>query len=50
MREFGGRLRFVLQQEQEGYGHAVFQSRAFAGDDMVLLCLEIICSAARRFA
>ena len=39
MREFNDRLRFVLQQEQEGYGHAVFQSRGFAGDDMVLLCL-----------
>ena len=39
MREFNDRLSFVLQREQEGYGHAVFQSRAFAGGEMVLLCL-----------
>lgn len=39
MREFNGRLCFAIQREQEGYGHAVFQSRAFAGGDMVLLCL-----------
>lgn len=39
MREFNSRLQFVLQKEQEGYGHAVFQSRAFAENDAVLLCL-----------
>ncbi len=39
MRGFEDRLRFAVQGEQEGYGHAVFQSRGFAGGDMVLLCL-----------
>ena len=39
MREFNERLCFAVQREQEGYGHAVFQSREFAGDDTVLLCL-----------
>jgi UTP--glucose-1-phosphate uridylyltransferase len=39
MRELSRRVRFVVQQEQEGYGHAVFQSRAFAAKEMVLLCL-----------
>jgi UTP--glucose-1-phosphate uridylyltransferase len=32
-------VQFAVQHEQEGYGHAVFQTRAFAGDEMVLLCL-----------
>jgi UTP--glucose-1-phosphate uridylyltransferase len=39
MRQLGERVTFAVQHEQEGYGHAVFQSRAFAGDEMVLLCL-----------
>ena len=39
MREYGARLRFAFQREQEGYGHAVYQSRAFAGGEPVLLCL-----------
>jgi UTP--glucose-1-phosphate uridylyltransferase len=39
MQELGQRVTFAVQNEQEGYGHAVFQSRAFAGDEMVLLCL-----------
>ena len=39
MREYNERLQFAIQREQEGYGHAVFQSRAFAGGDLVLLCL-----------
>lgn len=39
MREYNGRLRFAIQREQEGYGHAVYQSRAFAGGEPVLLCL-----------
>lgn len=39
MRQLGERLHFVFQNRPEGYGHAVFQSRAFAGDDPVLLCL-----------
>lgn len=33
------RLSFAVQQEQEGYGHAVYQSKAFAGGEPVLLCL-----------
>jgi UTP--glucose-1-phosphate uridylyltransferase len=33
------RLSFVTQDRQEGYGHAVYQSQAFAGGDPVLLCL-----------
>ncbi len=37
--EFNERLRFAVQGEADGYGHAVYQSRAFAGGDRVLLCL-----------
>ena len=33
------RICFAVQETQEGYGHAVYQSRAFAGSDPVLLCL-----------
>ncbi len=39
MREYNDRLHFVVQRKQEGYGHAVFQSREFAGGEPVLLCL-----------
>src|SRR3954469_18781354 len=39
MRSFARRLSFATQTQQEGYGHAVFQTREFAGDEMVLLCL-----------
>jgi UTP--glucose-1-phosphate uridylyltransferase len=39
MKRLGERLHFVFQNRQEGYGHAVYQSRGFAGGDMVLLCL-----------
>jgi len=39
MRELAGRLSFAVQHEQEGYGHAVYQTREFAGGEMVLLCL-----------
>jgi UTP--glucose-1-phosphate uridylyltransferase len=39
LRELGRRISFVVQHEQEGFGHAVFQSRKFAGQEMVLLCL-----------
>jgi UTP--glucose-1-phosphate uridylyltransferase len=39
MRSFARRLSFATQTHQEGYGHAVFQTREFAGDQMVLLCL-----------
>ena len=39
MRELAERVTFVLQREQEGYGHAVYQSKAFAAGEPVLLCL-----------
>jgi UTP--glucose-1-phosphate uridylyltransferase len=39
MRELAGRVQFAIQNEQEGYGHAVYQTKAFAGGEMVLLCL-----------
>ena len=39
MRGFGKRVRFAVQQVQEGYGHAVYQTRGFAGGEPVLLCL-----------
>jgi UTP--glucose-1-phosphate uridylyltransferase len=32
-------VTFAVQEQPEGYGHAVFQSRSFAGDEPVLLCL-----------
>ena len=32
-------VSFVEQRTQEGYGHAVYQTRAFADDEPVLLCL-----------
>jgi len=39
MRGFERRVSFAVQREQEGYGHAVFQTNKFAGDQMVLLVL-----------
>lgn len=39
MPRFATRVQFVVQQTQEGYGHAVFQTRAFAAGESVLLCL-----------
>jgi UTP--glucose-1-phosphate uridylyltransferase len=33
------RISFAVQAEQEGYGHAVYQSAAFGAGDPVLLCL-----------
>jgi UTP--glucose-1-phosphate uridylyltransferase len=39
MRGLAGQICFAVQREQEGYGHAVFQSKDFAGGEMVLLCL-----------
>jgi UTP--glucose-1-phosphate uridylyltransferase len=39
MRELGERVSFAVQQQQEGYGHAVYQTKAFANGEMVLLCL-----------
>ncbi|HVS53853.1 MAG TPA: sugar phosphate nucleotidyltransferase [Opitutaceae bacterium] len=39
MRGFAARVHFAVQSTQEGYGHAVFQSRDFAAGEPVLLCL-----------
>ncbi len=39
MRGFERRVRFAVQQQQEGYGHAVYQTKNFAGGEMVLLVL-----------
>lgn len=33
------RLSFAVQERQEGYGHAVYQSKTFANGEPVLLCL-----------
>jgi UTP--glucose-1-phosphate uridylyltransferase len=39
MKKFSGRVTFAVQREQEGYGHAVFQTKDFAAGEMVLLGL-----------
>jgi len=39
MRAAAGRIFFAVQESQEGYGHAVYQSRSFAEGEPVLLCL-----------
>lgn len=39
LQEFGERLRFVVQETPEGYGHAVYQAREFVGDEPFLLML-----------
>jgi UTP--glucose-1-phosphate uridylyltransferase len=39
MRGFEKRVSFAVQREQEGYGHAVFQTKKFADGEMVLLAL-----------
>jgi UTP--glucose-1-phosphate uridylyltransferase len=39
MRGFEKRVSFAVQREQEGYGHAVFQTKNFAAGEMVLLAL-----------
>lgn len=39
MAELADRVTFAIQHEQEGYGHAVYQTREFAGGEPVLLCL-----------
>lgn len=39
MRAALDRLTFAVQDAQEGYGHAVYQSKAFANGDPILLCL-----------
>ena len=39
MRTFSDRVTFAVQHQQEGYGHAIFQTREFAGGGYVLLGL-----------
>lgn len=39
IREIGKKLRFVFQEEQKGFGHAVWQAKGFAGGEPVLLLL-----------
>ena len=39
MQEISARVHYVTQHTQEGYGHAVFQSRGFAAGEPILLCL-----------
>jgi UTP--glucose-1-phosphate uridylyltransferase len=39
MRGFEKRVSFAVQHQQEGYGHAIFQTKKFAGGEMVLLAL-----------
>ena len=39
MKKFSERVTFAVQREQEGYGHAVFQTNDFAAGEMVLLSL-----------
>src|ERR1017187_4899735 len=39
MKKFSERVTFAVQREQEGYGHAVFQTKYFAAGEMVLLGL-----------
>ena len=39
MRGFERRISFAVQHQQEGYGHAVFQTKNFAAGEMILLVL-----------
>ncbi len=39
MKNFADRVTFAVQREQEGYGHAVYQTKQFAAGEMVLLGL-----------
>ena len=39
MRNALDRISFAVQEFQEGYGHAVYQSKAFADHEPILLCL-----------
>jgi UTP--glucose-1-phosphate uridylyltransferase len=39
MRGFAERVTFAVQEQQEGYGHAIFQTKSFADGEMVLLGL-----------
>jgi len=37
--DMAGRLTFVVQESQDGYGHAVFQAREFVGNEPFLITL-----------
>lgn len=50
MRGFASRISFAVQTTQEGYGHAVFQSKKFANGEPVLLCLGDHLFRAKRTA
>lgn len=39
LHRIAGKLRFVYQEEQRGFGHAVYQAMQFAGGEAVLLML-----------
>jgi UTP--glucose-1-phosphate uridylyltransferase len=39
LRELVNRVCFAVQNSQEGYGHAVYQTKSFAAGQPVLLCL-----------
>ncbi len=39
LRKIRKRVTYVIQKEQKGFGHAVYQCRKFAGDEPVLLLL-----------
>jgi len=39
MKSLAERVSFAVQHHQEGYGHAVYQSKSFARGEMILLCL-----------
>lgn len=39
IQRIGKKIRFVFQDEQKGFGHAVYQSRSFAAGEPVLLLL-----------
>jgi UTP--glucose-1-phosphate uridylyltransferase len=50
MREFAQHISFAVQSTQEGYGHAVYQTRDFAAGDRVLLCLGDHLFSGRRIS
>jgi UTP--glucose-1-phosphate uridylyltransferase len=39
LEEMRERLTFVVQEKQDGYGHAVFQAKSFVGDEPFMLLL-----------
>ena len=50
MRGFAKHISFAVQATQEGYGHAVYQTRDFAAGDRVLLCLGDHLFSGRHFS